>query len=109
MSNITRAPEWLTPFVVGETDVLSFDYTDSLVTGETIVSAVCTITVVSGTDASPVDMKVGTAQAATPYALQKITGGVRNTTYLCSCAATTSDGRVLVNAGILPVIAFGQS
>lgn len=109
MSNITRAPELLLPLELGETDVLTFDYTDSLETGETISSATVTISVVQGEDATPNAMKVGGAQASTPYALQKVSGGVRNTTYLCYCAATTSNGRVLVNAGLLPVIAFGQS
>jgi hypothetical protein len=109
MSNITRAPELLLPLELGETDVLTFDYTDSLEAGETITSATVTISVVQGTDPSPDNLKIGGAQAATPYALQKVSGGVRNTTYLCYCAATTSNSRVLVNAGILPVIAFGQS
>ncbi len=107
-STIPREPDLLVPLEVGETDVLTFDYTDRLVDAETIVSAVTTISVVNGTDPSPSGLLVGTTQVATPYALQKITGGVRNTTYLCYCAATTSTGRVLVNAGLLPVIAFGQ-
>lgn len=105
---ITREPNRLVPLEVGETDVLTFDYTDRLVDAETIVSAVTTISVVNGTDPSPSGLLVGTTQVTTPYALQKVTGAVRNVTYLCYCAATTSTGRVLVNAGLLPVIAFGQ-
>lgn len=105
---INRAPENLLPLEQGETDVLTFDYTDSLETGETLVSGTVTLSVVQGEDPSPNSMRVGSAQASTPYILQKVGGGVRNTTYLCYCAATTSTGRVLVNAGILPVIAFGQ-
>lgn len=107
-STITREPGLLVPLEVGETDVLTFDYTDRLVDAETIVSAVTTISVVNGTDPSPSGLLVGTTQVTTPYALQKVTGAVRNVTYLCYCAATTSTGRVLVNAGLLPVIAFGQ-
>ena len=107
-STITREPGLLVPLEVGETDVLTFDYTDRLVDAETIVSAVTTISVVAVSLKNQSGLLVGTTQVTTPYALQKVTGAVRNVTYLCYCAATTSTGRVLVNAGLLPVIAFGQ-
>ena len=49
-SIITREPELLLPLELGETDVLSFDYTDSLAAGETISSATVTVSVVEGVD-----------------------------------------------------------
>jgi len=107
-SIITREPELLLPLELGETDVLSFDYTDSLAVGETISSATVTISVVEGVDPAPSALKIGAAQPSTPYVLQKVSGGVRNTTYLCYSAAVTSAGRTLVVAGLLPVIKFGQ-
>ena len=108
MTNLARSPELLLPKDVGETDVLTFDYTDSLAEDELILSATVTITVVQGVDASPSAVLSGGAQIATPYALQRVIGGVRNVTYLVSCAAVTDDSRTLVVAGLLPVIAMGQ-
>lgn len=108
MTSITRSVQRLFPKDVGENDVLSFDYTESLVDDETVDSAVITVSTLSGVDASPSSMLSGSPQATSPFVLQAITDGVRNVEYLFYCKATTSSGRVLVAAGVLPVILSGQ-
>lgn len=108
MANITRTFGDFLPKAVSETDVLTFDYTDSLAEDELILSAALTVTVEQGVDASPASILSGTSNRVTPLVLQQVAGGLRNVTYLIVCTATTDFGRVLVSAGRLPVIVPGQ-
>jgi hypothetical protein len=108
MNSIARNFGSFLPKAVDETDVLTFDYTDSLTEDELILSAVLTVTVEQGADASPAAILSGAAEMVTPAVLQKIVGGLRNVTYFVTCAATTDLGRVLISAGRLPVIVPGQ-
>lgn len=105
---IVRAVEVLTPKDTGETDTLWFDYSAELADGETLVSAVITVSVLSGTDASPSSLLFGSPTVSGGYILQSITGGVRNVNYLIRCLASTSAGRILAAVASMEVVTLGQ-
>ncbi len=108
MLRISRSPELLLPKDVAETDVITFDFAESLGEDEVILGATVDVSVAKGLDATPMSIRSGSAQVATPVVLQQVVGGVRNTEYLLVCAATTDSGRILVVAGLLPVVSLGQ-
>jgi hypothetical protein len=101
----------LKPIYLSEKDpeeviVLTCDFGPDLAAGETLnAPPTVTVTVASGADASPGDVLDGAAQldASTTKVLQKVKGGVDDTNYRVKVKATTSDGRTLVLAPILPV------
>ena len=73
--------------------------------GDTITSAVVTVTVRDGIDPSPASiLLLGPDLSQAPYVIQRVTGGVDGVNYLLRCIATTSpSGCVLVREGVLPV------
>jgi hypothetical protein len=85
---------------VGETVVLTVDYTAILPTGVTIVSALWTNSVVpqlsNGADSSPGAMIDGAATISDAKVLNLITGGVAGLCYAPICTAMCSDGEVLI-------------
>ena len=80
---------------VGETEVFTVDYTKNLSVGETILSAVWTNSVKTGTDASPGSMIQGVATITGALVSNKITGGIAGVYYTPICTATTSLGQVI--------------
>lgn len=86
---------------------LSFDYTAALVASETITSAVVSVSVKLGTDATPANFLDGTNQILAGVVLQNVKEGVDQASYLVRCVATLSTGRVLVLAGVMPVRTLG--
>lgn len=82
---------------------LTFDYTDNLGVGETIVSAVVTAHVKRGIDAAPEDTISGVATVSSPLVYQRVLGGLSTVVYVYKCLADTSTGRRLELDGFLPV------
>lgn len=83
--------------------VATFHYLDELDDGETIVGAIPTCTLISGTDPAPEALFSGERVIAGGTVLQPFAGGIEGATYKFRCVATLSSGRVLVRAAILPV------
>ena len=89
-----------------ETEVFSVDYTNLLPEGVTIASAVWSVKTSSGS-AAP-SMLSGAAVVAGSLVSQMLTGGVPGVTYVPTCAATFSDGQVVIlpepGEGLLQVV-----
>jgi hypothetical protein len=94
-----------------ETVPFSFDFgPDSagkteIPAGDTIISAVVTVSVRDGIDPNPANillLEPDLSQA--PIVIQWVTGGIDGVNYLLRCVARTSPSRcVLVRPGVLPV------
>lgn len=84
---------------------ITFDYTKDLVVGETLVgaSAVVTVTVADGTDASPSAVLNGAYATTTPYIIQPVRNGLDGVDYHFLCLVTTSLGNKYALQAILPV------
>lgn len=82
---------------------LPFNFDHLLLFGDTIISAMCTITVQSGIDPSPESMKVGAATFDNSNATQTVQGGVVGVIYLISMAVRTTNGCILVSEGSLSI------
>lgn len=87
----------------GEKFWISFDYTNELDAGETIISTVISNETIGGVDASPAGMLSGSATIQPGAVLQIIMDGKAGCTYAPKCLATTSAGRILARAAELPV------
>lgn len=88
---------------------VKLDFPFVLNTGETIVSAVVTVTVLRGTDPAPASILSGAYTVAGAIVSQFVEGGLDGVTYLVSVRSTTSTGRILESAGVLPVAESNQS
>jgi len=92
------------PKLLGETQVLSFDFTSELAIGETINSQTVVATTYSGTDASPSSIISGSASSSGAVVSQKVTGGVLGVMYELLCTITTSLGQTQQQSGFLAVV-----
>jgi hypothetical protein len=95
------------PKFAGDTRTLSFDFTSLLASGESVASAVCFVSVYSGTDASPSSMLNGAAVVSSPLVNQSFQGGVLGTIYEVKCTATTtgvSPAEILNISGFLAIL-----
>jgi hypothetical protein len=101
---MTRQNVRLDPKDVAEVDVVTFDFTLVLNTGETISSAVATSEVYAGTDALPAGFLLGAAQIQGLQVLQQIQAGTVGAEYLLRCTIVTSGGRTLVLSALIQVI-----
>lgn len=101
MSIVTTGPK-----LVGETITLTcFDFASRLQVGETLSSAVCTVSVFSGVDSAPGSILSGLCSISGTKALQKVTGGVAGCIYKVFCTATTSLGNTITIATYLAIVA----
>lgn len=82
---------------------VSFDFGDALIGAESISAVEIAVSTRSGTDATPAAILDGAAVQDGAEVVQRIQGGVDGASYLVRCEATTSTGRVLVVAAVLPV------
>lgn len=87
----------------GEKFYISFDYTNELDAGETIASAVVSMEVTNGVDASPSALLSGSPTIQGGAVMQIVQGGKADCTYAPKCMATTSASRILARAAHLPV------
>lgn len=101
---MTRQNARLDPKDVGETDVITFDFSLVLNTGETIVTAVVTSEVYAGVDPTPTALLFGPVQVTGLVVAQQIQAGLVGVEYLLRCTITTSAARTLVLSALLPVI-----
>lgn len=92
------------PKYTGSTELVKFDFTSDLASGETISTKSVACTVYSGTDASPSSMVSGSATSSGAIVTQKITGGTVGVVYELLCTITTSLGQTLTKPGFLAVI-----
>ena len=79
-----------------EREHFAFRYTRNLPSGVTIASAVFTIEVIDGADAAAAAMISGAASVAGDKCTQLVINGVSGVRYCLHCAATFSDGQVVV-------------
>ncbi len=82
---------------------ITFDYVDSLEAGETLVSAVVTVSIRKGADSTPAAILSGSPVVSSPYVVQRVINGVSGATYNLKCLATTNTGRKYELIGVLPV------
>lgn len=94
----------LPPKLQGETVTIPFDFISRLSPSETIVSAVCTCSTYSGTDALPNSVISGTATISGTIVNQLITVGVLGVIYALLAKATTSLGQVIELSAYLVII-----
>ena len=87
-----------------ETHLLTFDFSNDLPAGVTISTQVVTAAVYSGVDASPSSIISGSASDSSQTVTQLVTGGVSGTTYLLTCAITTSDSQAHAKQGFLSIL-----
>jgi hypothetical protein len=89
--------------LVSENEVFNFDFSPALASGETLSTAVCTVTVQDGIDTNPSAILSGTAYISGPKASQRIYNGISETTYRLTMTVTTSLGNTFAAVGDLPV------
>lgn len=82
---------------------LTFPYANELLPGEAIESAVVTVLLKDGVDADPEATRDGSHQIDGTNVLQRVQGGIATCNYGWQCDASTSNGRVLTRALIVPV------
>lgn len=80
-----------------------FDFASELEAGETIDSATVAVLLRAGADASPSAVLNGAHTLGGGHVDQPIKSGVHAASYGLRCEATTSLGKVLVRAALLPV------
>lgn len=90
--------------LVEETIILTHDFVKLLATGETISSAEWDVSVVTGTDANPNNMKSGAVAISGAKVSQKILGGLSGVTYRHKAKATTSLGQIIALVAEIDVV-----
>lgn len=81
-----------------------FNYKRGLAPGVTVTAAAMAVTLKGGVDATPSAIFDGLpVLLADGRVMQRIKGGIHLATYMVRCDATTSDGQILVLAGVIPV------
>lgn len=75
-----------------ESETYAFDFRNDVATAETLVSAVFSIAVTKGTDASAAARLSGSATVSGKVAAQRIAGLEEGVSYRLQCVATTSLG-----------------
>jgi hypothetical protein len=94
----------LSPKDPAEVITVTADFSTELAAGETIRVPTNTITTVpEGRDPNAADMLIGTPEVVGGQVLQMLEGGIDGTTYLVTCVAPLSSGRILVRRGSLLV------
>ena len=87
----------------GVTQLVQFDFTNQLGTGESLTSGSVGATVYSGVDATPSAIVSGSATVASPLLEQLVTGGVAGTLYSLVATTNTSAGQILQLQAFLAV------
>jgi hypothetical protein len=90
-----RAALDFSPIYSNEQVTLSFDFSPSLATGETISTATTSITVVSGTDSTPSLRLIGPTTISGTIVLQQVGTYQAGVTYDVLATVTTSTGQIL--------------
>lgn len=85
--------------VATDEEFFTFDYVEDLASGETIVSALWAIAVVTGTDPAASSMLFGASSISGSKVTQMVINGLNNVRYLLTCQATTSNGQKITKYG----------
>lgn len=80
----------LSPKYTTESELITFDFTPVMVSGETISTVAVSATTLEGGDASPSAILSGSASISGYKVTQRIAGGTTQNTYRIVCTATTS-------------------
>lgn len=89
---------------LGETIILAIDFISKLAPAETLISAVCTCTVYTGTDLFPATVISGTPTISGSVVNQLVTAGILGTIYAILVKATTSLGQIIELSGYLAIV-----
>jgi hypothetical protein len=89
--------------LVSDNELFAFDFSQVLVTNETLVSAACSVIVMSGTDTNPTAILYGSPTVSGSVATQRIYSGVSEVTYRLVMTVTTSVGNIYTAVGDLPI------
>lgn len=107
------AGEDFSPRNIGEQPLLDMDFGLNLRAGETISSASVTLTVESGSDASPQSRVDGAATISGTIVTQQFDFDSADigspTIYVASFAAVTSLGQTLIGWSRVPLVDIGES
>lgn len=90
--------------VTTENEQFTFDYSPVMASPETISSATCTVTVVSGTDSNPSAILVGSPVISGLQVAQRIYNGLDGVIYRLNMTATTSLSNVYTIIADLQVL-----
>ena len=91
--------------ITTENEQFTFNFSTVMSTGETISLATSTVEVISGTDASPTAILVGSPSINGQVVSQRISGGLDGVIYRIQVTATTSATNVFTIVADLPVLA----
>lgn len=86
-----------------ENELFSFDFSQVLAPSETLSTASCSVTLMNGTDSSPLAILYGSATISGSKANQRVYNGVSECTYRLVMTVTTSAGNTFTAVGDLPV------
>jgi len=89
--------------ITGESELFTFDFSQVLTPAETILTASCSVIVMSGTDSSPNSILYGTPVIVNKTASQRIVSGVSEVTYRLQMTIVTSQSNTYVGVGDLTV------
>lgn len=101
---MTRITKVIDEKDIAEDDIVGWDFTDMVSPGETIVSAVVTCEVYSGSDPNPSAVLSGSPQISGLLILHQVVGGVRGTQYHLRCEVQLSPWGALTQASLMPVM-----
>jgi hypothetical protein len=90
--------------ITTENEQFTFNFSTVMSTGETISLATSTVEVVSGTDASPTAILVGSPVINGQVVSQRISGGLDGVIYRIEVTVTTSATNVFTIVADLPVL-----
>ena len=82
---------------------LMFDFVSQLGAGETLASALVTVSLFSGIDATPSAILSGSASITGLIVTQYVHAGTAGVIYQLNCAVETSAGNQLIMTGLLAV------
>lgn len=86
-----------------ENELFTFDFSQVLLSSETLSTATCTVIVMNGTDPSPSSILYGAAQISGAKASQRIYNGISDVTYRLIMTVTSSLGNTYTAVGDLPI------
>jgi hypothetical protein len=90
--------------ITTENEQFTFDFSTVMSSGETISLATSTVEVVSGTDANPTAILVGSPVISGQQVAQRISGGLDGVIYRIEVTSTTSATNVYTIVADLPVL-----
>lgn len=91
--------------ITTENEQFTFDFSPIMASGETILTATCTVLVKEGTDPNPNDMIIGSPTISGQLVAQRLYGGLDGVIYRIQITITTSLTNTYTIVADLPVLA----